>query len=970
MSLQDSIPFYPDLPLHKIINWGEDLADLDTFEDQVELLISLIVKSFGGEAFVWLKKPPKILAKEKKTENLLNNPEIITSGLIDLPSDVQSVEINEIYWYQIPLKKDKSIFGKIILKHDQELPQSTQETLSTIGKIVEYPLFSSLQSQQQNWQQKQLSLVRSVSGKISQITDLDTLTSQIAQLTQETFHFNYIAIFLIDEKTNRLHFQASAASGEGRRPDFEGDEHPGFAIGEHLIGYVANSSEELIVNDVSIEPRYKEVETLENTKSEAVFPIKVENKILGVFDIQSTQINAFSEGDLLVLRALADNIAIAIQSTHLYQSVKLQAEQLTIVSEVSRTITYIMDIDELLQRVVNLIHDRFHIPYVHLFTIDPVQKRISFKAGSGDRTAFYQNAGVTYDLKADKGIIPWAVQNGKTILVNDVQNEPRYLQSPINDDLSGSEMAIPLIFGGEILGILDLQDDLNDAFSSSDKRLMETLADSVAIAILNARLYRSEQWRRKVSESLRDVAGLLSERTGLEEILNEILRQLQQNLPCDVASIWLFDPESIEDVPIEVRELHLSAYQSKGNYLQDKLKKLIFTPEDWIEQALISQQATIRATGDPVGPIASQYNITQEYSSIAAPLITGEDLLGVLVLFHHTPHRYGKESQNITSAFASYAAIAIRNTRLYTTSQEQAWISTILLQVATATQSLTNITELVDTIVRLTPLVVGVKGCALFLREPEQDQFSLYASYGIGDSTAGLPMAEPLLLPNAPILEKLVLTHEPLRVNDPKSDFNLVNSFADQMEKDDLILLPLMARNEVLGAFLIANEGQASMIMDHDRVISEERYKIIQGIIQQTAVAVENIRLLEARQEEAYVSTVLLQAAQAVVSSANLEDTLDSIVHIMPILVGIESSIIYLWDENRNCFVTSQAALKNISNEDNIIGSTYPPGDFPMLDAVFNNKHPIVYPFVENTLAPEDWDLALRVCEDIAVDDN
>ena len=959
MSRQTRSMASPDLPLNQIIQWGEDLDSLGSFEAQGELLKTLLESHFDGEVSLCLKSPPKTISNITNRLEFLFEPELFGSKLFDFQKGVQCKEFNGTYWYFIPLIHANDVFGEIILNQKQECTQTTLDTLLAIGKVIEHPIFAALQSQQQAWQQKQLALVRSVSAKISQITDLNTLSSQITKLTQETFRYYYVAVFLIAKDSNRLHFQASATSEEGQRPDFERDSHPGFALGEHLIGHVASNGKELIVNDVSKEPRYKEIETLEHTKSEAVLPLKVENHILGVFDIQSDEINAFGEDDLLVLRSLADNIAIAIESTQLYQSAKLQAEQLAIVSEVSSAITSIMDIDELLQRVVNLIHDRFNIPFVHLFIIDQVQKRISFKAGSGARTPFYQNTGVAYDLQAEKGIIPWAVQHGKTQLVNDVQNEPRYIQSPSQDHNTGSELAIPLFFGGDILGVLDLQDQTKAAFSQADQQVMETLADSIAIAIRNARLYRSEKWRRKVSESLRDVAGLLSERKSLEDVLSEILAQLQQNLPCDIAGIWLFDPESIDVVPIESRELHLSACFAVEEYAKEKLNNLTFTPKGWIKQALTSKQATVRESDDAVDPIASQYEITQGYSSIATPLITGEEVLGVLTLFHHTPHRYGRETKNISSAFASYAAIAVRNTRLFISSQEQAWISTILLQVATATQSLTNLNELVKTIVRLTPMVVGVKGCALFLREPEQNQFALYAAHGIGNPAVELPLTKPLPLTNAPIFDELQITLEPLKVRDPKEDFNLPDVFTDQMQKDNLILLPLIARNELLGAFLIANEGQDSMIMDHDRVISEERYKIIQGIIQQTAVAVENIRLLEARQEEAYVSNVLLQAAQAIVSSATLDDTLDSIVHIMPILVGIESSIIYLWDENHECFYTSQAALGSSLNETDILGTTYEPGDFPMLDAVFTNQRPIVYPFIENTLPPEDWDLAL-----------
>jgi serine phosphatase RsbU (regulator of sigma subunit) len=102
-----------------------------------------------------------------------------------------------------------------------------------------------------------------------------------------------------------------------------------------------------------------------------------------------------------------------------------------------------------------------------------------------------------------------------------------------------------------------------------------------------------------------------------------------------------------------------------------------------------------------------------------------------------------------------------------------------------------------------------------------------------------------------------------------------------------------------------------------------------------------------------------LQVAQAVVSSADLEDTLDTIVHIMPILVGIDSSIIYRWDDTGEAFTITQAYLQETSEEEQLIGRQYALDDFPMLETVVSNNRPVVFPFVETTLPPEDWDLVL-----------
>ncbi len=952
MAGQSSTRSSTGLSPKEIIGLGKCLVDIPEIAAQKKLLLDHLRKHLHCDAYLWIDNPPKSAAVDLQ-------PDDLPIDLTSLKPPCLHAENDSSFWLITPLTQDEAVFGLLILHRDVTFSRSERNKVSDVAVVAGIAIYANLQTALQQWRQKQLTLVQSVSAQISQFTNLDSLTLAITKLVQETFNYYYVAVFLIDENTNRLKFKASAGSEDSERPEFENPEHPGFALGEHMIGFVAETGQELVANDVSSQPRYKEVNSLDETRAEVVLPLSVTGDIFGVFDVQSDKVNAFDNNDLMVLRALAANIAIAVESTRLLQESRRRADQIATVSEASRALTQILDTDKLLKRIVTLIHDRFGFPYVHLYIVDPVQERINFKAGSGERTDRFSEANVSYDLHAVKGVIPWVVQHGSTKRINNVKTEPLYLETPFVQDHSGSEMAVPLSFGGEVLGVLDIQSEEKDAFSGEDQQLVETLADNVAITIRNARLYHSEQWRRQVAESLRDVAGLLSDNSDLDDVLQAILVQLKKNLPCDVAGIWLFDPDSPVNAPIEKRRLNLAAYLTDDAFSSEKLGELTFIPDEWVKNALTQEEPTIRQPEESIGPIAVQYNMPQDYSSIAAPLHTGDEILGMVTLIHHEPGRYGLESQKITSAFASYAAIAIENTRLYESSQEQAWVSTILLQVAQAVQSQTNLDELVQTIVRLTPLVVGIKGCALFLRNPDSEIYSLYAMYGIGKSNEEFNLKQPLPLPNAPLLAEMTLTQESLQVLDPEEDLHLPEDLDLVSDDDTLVLLPIVARNEVLGAFLLANDPGSPLLVDENELISEERLSIIRGIIQQTAVAVENIRLLEARQEEAYISTVLLQAAQAVVSSADLADTLNSIVHLMPILVGIDSSAIYLWNAEEKAFVLSEATAKDIEEQEDLLGTRYSPGDFPMLDVVFNKNQPIVHPFVENVLPLEDWDLAL-----------
>lgn len=234
-----------------------------------------------------------------------------------------------------------------------------------------------------------------------------------------------------------------------------------------------------------------------------------------------------------------------------------------------------------------------------------------------------------------------------------------------------------------------------------------------------------------MAESLRDVASLLSQNIGREQLLKQILAETERDLPCDIAAIWLTEENGQSTTNPISPKLRLAAVHGSQQELIEKVIDISSLTDTWLPGVLNSNTPVIRSTNDPQGPLGLAMGFTSEYSSIATPLRIGERRVGLLALAHRTPNRYGSEAQAMITAFASYAAVAIENAHLYTSAQEQAWVSTVLLQVAEATQSLTTIEELLSTVVRLPPLLVGVEGCVVYLWDEGSEQFELKVAYGV-----------------------------------------------------------------------------------------------------------------------------------------------------------------------------------------------------------------------------------------------
>ncbi|PJH76122.1 MAG: hypothetical protein CO064_02945, partial [Anaerolineae bacterium CG_4_9_14_0_8_um_filter_58_9] len=147
----------------------------------------------------------------------------------------------------------------------------------------------------EQWRIEQLTLVRKVGAQIANVSDVDELARRVSGLIQKTFKVYFVAVFTCEAGQEQLRFRSSAgpAGRRGKRRDPPVTTNPvttnsvlEVKFGEGLIGTVAQSGEEIISNDVRAEPRFRYIERLPETRSEVVLPLKIEDRVLGVLDIQ------------------------------------------------------------------------------------------------------------------------------------------------------------------------------------------------------------------------------------------------------------------------------------------------------------------------------------------------------------------------------------------------------------------------------------------------------------------------------------------------------------------------------------------------------------------------------------------------------------------------------------------------------------------------------------------------------------
>jgi sigma-B regulation protein RsbU (phosphoserine phosphatase) len=815
-------------PWRQIVVLGEQLMRAGSLKEKKTLIETAAAHLFKTEAVqVWLDESQVRLPGAGQEPAFPLQPptpalqQAFQSGRLYTPK----VKKNSLAF---PLVNGNLVLGALqVDRPDEPFRKNELELLEVLVGHLSLALVASQRLAIEQWRIEQLTLVRRVSAQIANVFDLDELTRRITRLIQRTFNYYFVAVFNRQPGNEMLEFHSSSRQGSGRSKRLKAQ------LGEGLIGVVAQTGEEVVTNDVQAEPRFRYIASLPETRSEIVLPLKIEDQVLGVLDIQSDRKGAFHPNDLLVLRALADTISIAINNARMYTALQRRAGQLEMVAEVSDDLTSILQLEQLLPKVTALIQDRLGFPHVHLFTVHPTRRQIIYEAGSGARSQALKD--YIINLDADEGLISWVARKGESVLAGDVSREPRFRPSPFPPQNTSSEMTIPLIYDNQVVGILDIQSDRLNAFDADDLFLCEALADSVAVAIHNADLFRTERWRRQVADSLREVAGLVSAEVSLDDVLDRILRELEHNLPCDAAAVWLMEGDEL--YPAHAHGVEIMDLQAATRRWSESA--------EYLTTALAADEPVIRKPGDTIGPTGMALGFSADYSSIASALRAGGRPLGVLTLAHHTPGRYGHEAQAITATFANYAAVAIENARLFDAAQEQAYASAALLQVAQAVANSNSLEEIIGSVVRITPILVGVKACGIYLWQ--QARFQPTQSYGFSDEAEKALWGDGFLPGQFPLLQAvqencqmkvgLLTPGLPEDWLDPAlAQTEAESLYALQTGEHLLIGFPLMIKNDLYGVMLIEEASDL-------RRFRQKRIEIVTSIAQQVALSIQNEHL-------------------------------------------------------------------------------------------------------------------------------
>ncbi len=372
---------------------------------------------------------------------------------------------------------------------------------------AEPPEFGASRAADGGLPQEQLEALWEIARLANEDLELQPMMQRITDGLARRFGWDLVALVRILPEENR--FECQAVTTHLDTPVRAGYSRP---LGSGVVGRVALTGETICLDDVSEFSGF--VETLNRTASEICVPVRHQGRVVAVLNAESSQPAHFA-GQQLLFEAVAEQISGAVARGLLYEQVRARSEVLETLAEVSRRVVDGRALQDRLEDLVDYLRSRFELLLAAVMVSD-------------DEGQYWQERAISMIPRVPihrrqwpigAGIVGRAVTQGRTVVVEDVREDPEYIA--LNDE-TRAEVVVPLKFGGRVLGALNVEmgdaTHLSEASIGTFEAIANQVAGAIELAVSNRRLSEKERQLADANRELSLVNEELSRLAGVDEL--------------------------------------------------------------------------------------------------------------------------------------------------------------------------------------------------------------------------------------------------------------------------------------------------------------------------------------------------------------------------------------------------------------------------------------------------------------------
>lgn len=719
-------------------------------------------------------------------------------------------------------------------------------------------------------QLQELAVLHSVSLAASNALHIDKLIEQVTNIIGDTLYPDNFGLLLSDWVTNTLKPHSSY-----RGTTRENLARP-LPITQGITGKVASIGKPIRLGNVAKESAYFEVTN--GVQSELCVPILSRNQVIGVINTESKKQNAYSERDERLLITIAHTLATAMDRLNSFDEARQRATELEALYQASRSLALSLEPEIIARNLITTMDEMLGYEFASVHLIEEqtqllVPLAISPKAQDLENYEKDKEILPNESVHLGTGIVGWVGQHGRPFRTGNVAKEQRYVGIFKNIQ---SELCVPLIVRGKVIGTLNIESKDQDAYTDRDENLLTALANSAAIAFENASLYKSELARREQAEALRTATVSLSTELNINRLYEIIFDSVAKLIPYDSASIEIVNQNCFEVVAIRHHpegDLHIGMKQSWDiskwgewkDIWQDRHKPIILSDvrlEPRFEQRKGSEY--IR-------------------SWMGVPIVVGDELFGLINLDHRTPNFYTEEEAALVQTFANQAGVAIEKAKLYQDALQAAERRSILHRIS---QDIVRFSQDSEQIYAAIHDAAGkLMTCDVFIitlrDEKKGENISVYTI------EAGNRL-EPQRVPGSKGLTSAVINEGKSLIlrNEIEIGQREVLHFGSPKHVQSVVAVPMRMSGQVIG--MISAQSYEAYAYDI------EEQTLLEMLATHAATAIENNRLFESELKRHQEAETLRRAATVMSSSLDPDMVAREILAALKQIISFNSGSVFL----------------------------------------------------------------------------
>jgi PAS domain S-box-containing protein len=613
--------------------------------------------------------------------------------------------------------------------------------------------------------------------------------------------------------------------------------------GVSLSSHIVRTGEPLLIGDISRDHLpVPGVQYGDRTSAWLGVPLRVEDRIIGLINIQSYTPNVFGPAESRLLTQIAAQVAPVLENAWLYQQTRKRMSELETLFSVTASMSSDLALDRLLPIVVEKLAAATGVARCVISGWDPKARTITSIVHHTEPSRpphGYEGEDLSQPHSLDElPATEAALLSCESLVVyaHDPASDP-VEQSRLRDEGWASMLALPMMAQGHVLGLVQLYDERPDRkYIERDIRLARTMANQAAVAIQRAKLFQAERQQRQEAEALRQASLVLGASLDTDQVLETLLDQIGRVIPYDAANIMWIENGGVEIIHQRGYERPDTAGMAADLHVQ--LDTIPILERMWTGRAPYIVPDTRKEPEWVEMPFGRWIR-----SSAGTPIVIRDQVIGFFSLDSRTPEFYKAEHAGLLTAFANHAAVAIENARLYQVELQRRRETAAINRITRGLASGLGFSHLFNNLVRdLDTLVPFDRVSIALVDDPQMPKtFRMHAIHDSPDAPLGTGTLMPI---TASAASEDVLNGRPHLTVDLAVEANYpAERFLYESGLRSRVNLPLLAGGRIIGALNLTSR--------EPNTYQPSQLPILQQAADAVAAAVENAQLYQALREHA-----------------------------------------------------------------------------------------------------------------------